>query len=330
MIADLGSVIDIEGDTFKTTTNKSGTVPFISVKGDQSNFFLLVSRDGASVGEYTFIINVEEKLIGQVRKTNISVNVKLIDSSKSSEDDTEDKENTENSSGSSATSSTEYTITNTFDVAFYFTPKTKFERPKSTDEDELFNDLIKKPFVTKVSSEGVLSMNLDNKRFKEAGSNSEDARMRRQLQEASAKNETAVSVDFQIIKGKPSNDSIAVEGISMYMEATEMTAVDQLQFTYTIGGFSGTSLDLKLNFDSPGSITSTTEKDYLVIEMRNFRDKEGNLIAEDNDIRNALPNQISGEVALVAATAGAAAASSVGASSTINIVLNIIMSTSMN
>ena len=64
MIADLGSVIDIEGDTFKTTTNKSGTVPFISVKGDQSNFFLLVSRDGASVGEYTFIINVEEKLIG--------------------------------------------------------------------------------------------------------------------------------------------------------------------------------------------------------------------------------------------------------------------------
>ena len=87
---------------------------------------------------------------------------------------------------------------------------------------------------------------------------------------------------------------------------------------------------MKLNFDSPGSITSTTEKDYLVIEMRNFRDKEGNLIAEDNDIRNALPNQISGEVALVAATAGAAAASSVGASSTINIVLNIIMSTSMN
>lgn len=87
---------------------------------------------------------------------------------------------------------------------------------------------------------------------------------------------------------------------------------------------------MKLNFDNPGYVSSNPEKDRLVIEMRDFRDKDGNLIAEDQDIRNRLPNQIDEAVAITAAAAGAAAASSVGGATTVNIVLNIVMSASMN
>jgi len=64
--------------------------------------------------------------------------------------------------------------------------------------------------------------------------------------------------------------------------------------------------------------------------LRDFRDKNNKLIAEDQDIRQAIPNQIDPDAAAAVAQAGAAASSAVGASVTINIVLNLIMSASMN
>lgn len=51
--------------------------------------------------------------------------------------------------------------------------KVKYERPKAMPEDEEFNEEIKKPFVTKVTNEGLLEMNLDTKRFIEASNSTE-------------------------------------------------------------------------------------------------------------------------------------------------------------
>ena len=84
----------------------------------------------------------------------------------------EDEKDDKSSSAASSASETA-AITAEFDTSLFRAKKVKYERPKAMPEDEEFNEEIKKPFVTKVTNEGLLEMNLDTKRFIEASNSTE-------------------------------------------------------------------------------------------------------------------------------------------------------------
>ena len=99
-----------------------------------------------------------------------------------------------------------------------------------------------------------------------------------------------VSFDGEKVYGSPKNDSIPVDGLTVYIEASEMSDTDKLSFQYEVKEFSETKLNFKLHFDNPPSVSSTTEKDMMVVQLRNFRDPNGKLISESDDIRREVPN----------------------------------------
>ena len=84
-----------------------------------------------------------------------------------------------------------------------------------------------------------------------------------------------------------------------------------------------------MHFENPKSV-SNGDIDVLVVELEDFRDPQGELIYDSLIIRRNMPSQTSIEAAEAVESAGAAASSVVGASTTINIVLNLVMSSSLN
>ena len=124
---------------------------------------------------------------------------------------------------------------------YVFKPNFKpvYKRVESTEEDEDFNAQIKKPFISQVDTKGSLALNMDSKRYKEATA---DALLRRMLRDES---ELLKEEDGQVtvpadkatlitIPGKATEDSIKADGISMYLEASEMSTIEALEFTYTV------------------------------------------------------------------------------------------------
>ena len=124
---------------------------------------------------------------------------------------------------------------------FVFKPNFKpvYKRVESTQENEDYNAQIKKPFISQVDTKGSLALNMDSKRFKEAPA---DSLFRRMLQDES---ELLKEEDGQVtvpadkaylitIPGSATEDSIKADGISMYLEASEMSNVEALEFSYTI------------------------------------------------------------------------------------------------
>ena len=69
-----------------------------------------------------------------------------------------------------------------------------------------------------------------------------------------------------------------------------MSDAASLAFEYEILEFSNMNLKFKLNFVNPPSVSSTTDKEVMVIQLRNFRDPDGKLIAESEDLRREVPN----------------------------------------
>ena len=72
-----------------------------------------------------------------------------------------------------------------------------------------------------------------------------------------------------------------------------MSNADKLQFQYSSKEFSDDSLGIQLIFENPNEVSLIPyDLDYLVIELENFRDQKGELIADYHTTRTALPNQI--------------------------------------
>lgn len=92
-----------------------------------------------------------------------------------------------------------------------------------------------------------------------------------------------------MIYGKPKNDTEPVKGISMYLEVSEMSDKDLLSYEYTVETFENQGLSLALHFENPNVVSVNQEREYIVLELRDFRDQEGNLIAEDQDLRLPVP-----------------------------------------
>ena len=109
-----------------------------------------------------------------------------------------------------------------------------------------------------------------------------------------------------------------------------MSDKDRLNFEYSIDEFTETELKVNIFFQNPTSVSTTNEKDQLILRLENFRDAEGKLIAEDQDIVSSLPNQLDPTTSLMVAQAGTAASSAVGAATSINLVLNFVKGASMS
>ena len=87
---------------------------------------------------------------------------------------------------------------------------------------------------------------------------------------------------------------------------------------------------LRVKFEDPDNVSVASEKEYLVIELKDFRDNEGKLIVEEKIIRIPIPNQVSFGLAVTMETAGSFASSGVASSMSFNFVLSILLSTSLS
>ena len=151
---------------------------------------------------------------------------------------------------------------------FVFKPNFKpvYKRVESTQENEVYNAQIKKPFISQVDTKGSLALNMDSKRFKEAAA---DSLFRRMLQDESdllkeEDGQVTVPADkayLITIPGTATEDSIKADGISMYLEASEMSTIEALAFSYTVEKFDTEAIEIQLNFNSPGSVSATTDKE---------------------------------------------------------------------
>ena len=122
-----------------------------------------------------------------------------------------------------------------------------------------------------------------------------------------------------------------IQGIEMYI-MTNNGYEDKLQFTYQTDEFTDEQLKLKLNFEYPNYVygAPNEDQDQLVIKLSNFRDKEGNLIIDQQEIIKPMPNQIDDDTALAVSVIGSTAAGAVGSSFSFNFILNLVLGTSMS
>lgn len=54
-----------------------------------------------------------------------------------------------------------------------------------------------------------------------------------------------------------------------------MSDPKKLKFTVAVLDFSSELLSMKLKFENPNYVSATSEKDVLVVNMKNFEDKDG-------------------------------------------------------
>ena len=88
-------------------------------------------------------------------------------------------------------------------------------------------------------------------------------------------------------------------------------------------------MQLQLNFDQASSVSVSPSPDYLVIDVKNFRDKKGRLIAKNQLIRKPIPTQMGGTETTMSVL-GNSAGSTLSAQLSLNMVLNIGMNVSLN
>ena len=116
----------------------------------------------------------------------------------------------------------------------------------------------------------------------------------------------------------------------MYLEMSDMSDPEMLQFEFEAREFGKEKLNLSLLFENPEHISYNEEPEILVIQLKDFRDPNGNLIVEEQEIRKTLPTQMDPALAAAIESAAATASASTAASFSLNFVLNIVMSTSFN
>ena len=99
---------------------------------------------------------------------------------------------------------------------------------------EEHNKQIKKPHVSKVSSRGKFELKFDKERLIEV---EEDVRCQQQSDTVLAK-EVEEDDSIPRVYGKPKPGEEPLSGIAVYLEVSEMSDPDKLQFTYSSGDFS--------------------------------------------------------------------------------------------
>ena len=92
-------------------------------------------------------------------------------------------------------------------------------------------------------------------------------------------------------------------------------------------------MSLQLSFENPAYVSlQSRDKDRLVVELVELRDREGKLITDFVKIEQALPNQIEEGSAEAQAieVAGMVVATGIGASTLFVLVVNLVTAASLN
>ena len=121
-----------------------------------------------------------------------------------------------------------------------------------------------------------------------------------------------------------------MKGIEIYIEISDSSDPNMLYFQFKTNNFDTEKLSLELLFVNPDHISYNPEPETLIIKLKDFRDPDGNLIVEEQELKKTLPTQMDPGLASVIEAAGVTAAASSAASFSLNFVLNIVMSTSFN
>ena len=121
-----------------------------------------------------------------------------------------------------------------------------------------------------------------------------------------------------------------IPGFKMFIEPDEMSDSSKLNFKYKTTTFNSDQLQIELEFEEAKFVSTNPEPEFLIIEMKEFRDPSGELIVKEHTIKKPLPTQLDEGTAATLAVVGAAAGGAVGASFSFNVVLNLIVSQSLN
>ena len=68
-----------------------------------------------------------------------------------------------------------------------------------------------------------------------------------------------------IVYGTQAENSTFVPGVAIYVQASDMQDKNLLNFSYNVDEFSESKLIYSLKFENPIAVSSTTEKDSLVV-----------------------------------------------------------------
>ena len=80
-----------------------------------------------------------------------------------------------------------------------------------------------------------------------------------------------------------------IPGLSIYIEPDEMSIGENLNFLYEVKSFDKESLQIDLEFNETAIVSTKPGPDYLVIQMKDFRDPEGKLIVDDHKMQKPIP-----------------------------------------
>ena len=116
----------------------------------------------------------------------------------------------------------------------------------------------------------------------------------------------------------------------MYIEPSEWTDATKLSFEVKVLEFSSNRLSMQLKFENPAYVSTTNDKDVLVLRMDNFRDPDGKLIADEFLLRKNLPNQMDADYAVKIEQASQAAGGLIGAGFSFTAIVNLVVGSRMN
>ena len=94
-----------------------------------------------------------------------------------------------------------------------------------------------------------------------------------------------------LLKGTLVQSAEPIKGIEIYLKPGETSDEEMLQFSYQYNKFDHEKLSIELIFDHPEHVSYNQEPEKLVISLNDFRDRDGNLIAEDMKLDKVLPTQ---------------------------------------
>ena len=119
---------------------------------------------------------------------------------------------------------------------------------------------------------GKMAIIFSNQRYDETGN---ERRILQQIGEDQKEEEHWDDDDTtEYVLGTLAEDSLAVRGIKAYVKLGDTSNAAEVRFSYKIEEFSDTKLDISLNFESPAVVSSSSSKDEMVVQLRDFRDSK--------------------------------------------------------
>ena len=164
--------------------------------------------------------------------------------------------------------------------------------PENLTQDDLdYNSKIKKPFIRLVKPSGQFRLQFDKNRIREGA-----CRRLYDYWDGQA-GESLIFDGLEQVIGQI-KDGQPLKGLSVYVQASEMTDTGNLKFSYSVVKVSEDSIDFQLNFEKPDEVSINFDPERLIIKLKDFRDEQDRLINEEFELSVSLPNQLDPNIAV--------------------------------